>query len=228
MKQILRCGIASATSLTLAVFPASAQEEVSPKLSFFVTSSTHSGNLDGLQGADAICQTLATQVGAGHRVWRAYLSTHGSRETQAINARDRIGKGPWFNAKGVLIAETVADLHGDIQRDSNRIMQSTALTETAAIVPGRNRPERVANQHDILTGSDSHGRAFAAGAMRFNNLTCDNWTNGSNSGQAMVGHHDRLSSWNTSWNSSHASKGCSLEALAQTGGAGRFYCFASD
>lgn len=228
MTQLSLERLATAIFLSLSALPAAAQEGVSPKLSFFVTSSTHSGNLGGLKGADAICQALATQVGAGHRTWRAYLSTHGTRETQAVNARDRIGEGPWYNANGTMIAETVADLHGDIQRDSNRIMQSTALTEKAKTVPGRHRPEGTSNQHDILTGSDSHGRAFPAGAMRFHNLTCNNWTNGGNSGQAMVGHHDRLSSWNTSWNSSHASKGCSPEALSQTGGAGRFYCFASD
>lgn len=205
-----------------------AQDVAKPELSFFVTSSTHSGNLGGLEGADAICQSLAEKAGAGHREWRAYLSTHGTRETAEVHARDRIGNGPWHNAKGVLIANSVADLHGDIQRDSNLIMQDTALTETGEIVPGRHRPEGTANEHDILTGSDTHGRAFPAGAMRFNNLTCDNWTSDADDGQAMVGHHDRLSYWNTSWNSSHASRGCSLDALNKTGGAGRFYCFAAD
>lgn len=221
--------LTSVTALSVAVASTGfAQDADAPELSFFVTSSTQSGDLGGLKGADATCQSLAEAAGVGHRTWKAYLSTHGTRKSLPVNARDRIGSGPWYNAKGVLIAANVADLHGDIQRDSNLIMQSTALTEKGDVVAGRSRPEGTSNEHDMLTGSDTHGRAFPAGAMRFNNLTCDNWTNDTLEGQAMIGHHDRMSSWNTSWNSSHATRGCSLETLNSTGGAGRFYCFAAD
>lgn len=210
-----------------------AQTESEEPMTFFVTSETHSGDLGGLEGADAICQRLATEVDAGDYTSRAYLSTHGmpvvhGAVVPAVNARDRIGNGPWYNAKGVLIAASLADLHGDIQRDSNLIYRETALTEKGELVNGRVRPEGTNNEHDILTGSDSHGRAYSAGASRNNNYTCDNWTNGSAEGSAMIGHHDRVSSWNTSWNSSHATNGCSLEKLNESGGAGRFYCFAED
>jgi len=197
-------------------------------LSFFVTSSTQSGNLGGLKGADQICSTLAKNVNAKKQIWRAYLSTHKTQDSVQINARDRIGNGPWYNAKGTLIALNVADLHGDIERDSNLINQFTALTESGEKIDGRIRPEGNNNEHDILTGSDSHGRAFPAGAMRFNNLSCNNWTYSGSEQSAMVGHHDRLSSWNTSWNSSHATQGCSLDDLKLTGGVGRLYCFAID
>ena len=197
-------------------------------LGFFVTSTTHSGNLGGLAGADAECQRLAAAVGAGNRTWRAYLSTHGSRTQPAVNARDRISNGPWSNAKGVMIAPSLADLHGDIQRDSNLIFQDTALDETGEVVNGRVRPEGSQNEHDILTGSDSHGRAFPPGLSARENFTCNNWTSDSSEGRAMIGHHDRLSSWNTSWNSSHATAGCTLENFRSTGGTGRFYCFAAD
>lgn len=203
-----------------------ANSVVDNSMDFFVTSSTQSGNLAGLTGADSICQKLAANAGQGHKTWRAYLSTHGTRSIPAINARDRIGKGPWYNAKGVLIAGSIADLHGDIQRDSNLITIDTALTEQGDIITGRVRPKGSQNEHDMLTGSDSHGRAFSAGASRRNNLTCNNWTDDSEIGSAMVGHHDRASSWNTSWNSSHSTKGCSLELFKKTGGSGRFYCFA--
>ena len=141
-----------------------AVSETDAPMTFFVTGETHSGNLGGLAGADAICQRLATDVGAGDHTWRAYLSTHGTPSTPAVNARDRIGNGPWHNAKGVLIAASLADLHGDIQRDSNLIFRETALTEKGEMVNGRVRPEGAANEHDILTGSDSHGRAFPPGA----------------------------------------------------------------
>jgi hypothetical protein len=211
--------------LSTAVF---AQTESEEPMTFFVTGESHSGDLGGLDGADAICQGLAADVGAGGHTWRAYLSTHGAGSVPAVNARDRIGNGPWHNAKGVLIAASLADLHGDIQRDSNLIYRETALTEKGELVNGRVRPEGTNNEHDMLTGSDSHGRAFSAGASRNTNYTCDNWTSGSDEGSAMIGHHDRVSSWNTSWNSSHATNGCSLEILNETGGAGRFYCFAED
>ncbi|MEE2822001.1 MAG: lectin [Acidobacteriota bacterium] len=203
-------------------------EESKPPLGFFVTSTVHSGDLGGLAGADAECQRLASDVGADGRVWRAYLSTHGTRTQPAVNARDRIGNGPWHNANGTLIAGSLADLHGDIQRDSNLIHRDTALTEKGELVNGRVRPEGTNNEHDILTGSDSHGRAFPPGLSSRSDLTCSNWTSDSSDVHAMIGHHDRLSGWNTSWNSSHATAGCSLEDFRSTGGAGRFYCFVAE
>lgn len=151
-----------------------------------------------------------------------YLSTHGTPQQPAVNARDRIGEGPWYNAKGVMIAGGFADLHGDIQRDSNLIYRETALTEKGELVNGR--PEGAQNEHDILTGSDSHGRAFPPGlASAGGDRTCQNWTYGGPDGSAMIGHHNRLSSRNTS----HSTQGCSLESFNETGGAGRFYCFAA-
>ena len=215
-------------SIVLISTNALAQRATDAPMSFFVTSQTNSGNLGGLAGADAICQKLATVAGAGNRTWRAYLSTHGSLTQAAVNARDRIGNGPWYNAKGVMIAASLADLHGDIQRDANLIFRTTALTEKGELVNGRERPEGTKNEHDILTGSDSHGRAFPSGlASGGNDRSCHNWTYDGEDGSAMTGHHDRQSSWNTSWNSSHSTKGCSLENFTTTGGAGRFYCFAS-
>jgi hypothetical protein len=206
-----------------------AQQTTNEPLGFFVTSSTQSGNLGGLSGADNICQSLASNVGAGNRTWRAYLSTHGTPQQPAVNARERIGNGPWFNAKGVMIAASVADLHGDIQRDSNLIFTGTAITEKGELVNARIRLEGTNNEHDILTGSDSHGRAFPPGlASGGDDRTCKNWTYGGTDGSAMIGHHDRQSSWNTSWNSSHSTRGCSLENFNSTGGAGRFYCFAAE
>lgn len=208
--------------------PLIAQEADVP-MTFFVTSERHSGDLGGLTGADAICQRLAAAAGEGHQVWRAYLSAHGSPAQPAVHARERIGDGPWRNAKGVMIAASVADLHGDIERDRNLIYRETALNERGELVPGRVRPEGANNEHDILTGSDSHGRAFPAGlSSNGNDRTCRNWTYSGSDGSAMIGHHDRLSSWNTSWNSSHSTRGCSLEDFRQTGGAGRFYCFAAE
>jgi hypothetical protein len=189
---------------------------------FFVTSvgSGKGGDLGGLAGADAHCQKLAAAAGAGARTWRAYLSTQGPG---AVNARDRIGQGPWHNAKGVLIAANVADLHGDVQRDRNNITKESAVTERAETVKGRGDTP---NQHDILTGSDSHGRAIPGDV----DMTCGNWTNGSaGPGGAMVGHNDRVGGGNTSWNSVHRTRGgCSPENLAGTGGAGFLYCFAVD
>lgn len=221
--------LATIAIAALSVTTVLAQRTTEEPMTFFVTSSTHSGNLGGLAGADTICQSLATAVGAGNHTWRAYLSTHGSPTQPAVNARDRIGNGPWYNAKGVMIAATLADLHGDIQRDSNLLFAATALTEKGEYVNGRVRPEGTKNEHDILTGSDSHGRALPPGvASGGNDRTCQNWTYDGPDGSAMIGHHDRQSSWNTSWNSSHSTRGCSLEGFNSTGGAGRFYCFAAD
>ena len=226
MKQTIL--LAAVAAITLGSAPLLAQDqEAKPPLGFFVTSTMHGGNLGGLAGADAECQQLAAAVGAGNRTWHAYLSTYGTRDEPAVNARDRIGNGPWYNANGVMVAGSLADLHGDIQRDSNLINQDTAVTEKGDPVNGRVRPEGSNNEHDILTGSDSHGRAFPPGASSRGNLTCDNWTSDSSDAHAMIGHHDRLSGWNTSWNSSHATAGCSLEDFQSTGGAGRFYCFAA-
>ncbi len=227
MKQrLIPSAVAGALSLVASM--SFAQIETDAPMTFFVTSTTHSGNLGGLEGADSECQRLAEAAGAGNHTWRAYLSTHGNNTEAAVNARDRIGNGPWHNAKGVKIADDVAYLHGDVQRDTNLIYRATALTENGELVNGRVRPEGTNNEHDILTGSDSHGRAFPAGASRLQNYTCDNWTYDGPDGVAMIGHHDRLSSTNTSWNSSHSTEGCSLEAFNETGGAGRFYCFAAD
>jgi len=188
-------------------------------MTFFVTSQGpgNGANLGGLAGADAHCQRLAAAVGAGSRTWRAYLSTSGPN---AVNARDRIGQGPWHNAKGEMIAQNVADLHGDIQRDRNNLHKATAINEKGEVVNGRgDRP----NRHDILTGSQSDGRAFSDGQDH----TCQNWTS-SGDGSAQVGHHDRQGGGNTSWNSAHPSRGCSQEALRNSGGDGLFYCFVAN
>ena len=205
-----------------------AQQETDMPMSFFVTSTSQSGNLGGLAGADAICQRLAAAVGIGNRSWRAYLSTAGSRTEPPVNARDRIGDGPWYNAKGVMIAASLADLHGDVERDRNMLYRETALNEKGELIPGRMRPEGANNEHDMLTGSDSHGRAFPGTGTENLDTTCRNWTYDGPDGRAIIGHHDRLSSANTSWNSSHATSGCSLAQFNETGGAGHFYCFAAD
>jgi hypothetical protein len=185
---------------------------------FFITSSNRNGNLGGLEGADAICQNLAAAVGAGDKTWHAYLSTQGEG---AVNARDRIGAGPWHNQRGQLIAASVADLHGDVVRDRNQINKQAALDEMGNVVNGRGD---MPNQHDIITGSDSLGMAFAADA---GDMTCKNYTYDGAEGAVMLGHHDRTGGGNTSWNQAHASRGgCSAEALEGTGGSGKLYCFA--
>jgi hypothetical protein len=191
-------------------------------MSFFVTSVGlgDGANLGGLEGADRHCQTLATAVGAGDRIWRAYLSTTAAGGQASLNARDRIGAGPWYNARGVLIAQNVADLHGDVQRDRNNINKEFALNEKGETVLGRGDQP---NQHDILTGSDSHGRSLLGSAV---NNTCNNWTSNSQ-GSAIVGHHDRMGGGNSSWNAVHATRSCSQADLVATGGAGLFYCFAT-
>jgi hypothetical protein len=194
-------------------------------MSFFVTSVGvgDGANLGGLAGADAHCQKLATAAGAGQRTWRAYLSTSWSSTTPAVHARDRIGKGPWFNAKGELIATDVNALHGA----GNRITKATALNEKGGIVNGGGDSP---NTHDILTGSRPDGTAFSA-APGMPEMTCGDWRK-NGEGSAMTGHHDGrgLSSdpWAVSWNSSHNTVGCSQAALVRTGGAGLFYCFAAD
>ena len=182
-------------------------------MSFFITSAGPGSGADlgGLEGADRHCQELAEAAGRGNVTWRAYLSTTGSG---GVNARDRIGNGPWFNANGERVAGNVADLHGDVQRDRNNLTKTSALDEKGELVNGRGDSP---NRHDILTGSLSDGRAAEQ--------NCNNWTN-SGEGNAMIGHHDRTGGGNTSWNSAHPTRGCSQEALVGTGGAGLFYCFA--
>lgn len=189
------------------------------QMSFFVTSANpgKGADLGGLTGADSYCQSLASAAGAGNKTWRAYLSTSASAEMPAINARDRIGNGPWTNFKGIVIANNIEELHSN-----NNISKETALDEKGGIVNGRGDTP---NRHDILTGSGMDGRAIPGDAE----TTCGNWTKGGE-GIAMLGHHDRVGTSDTeaarSWNSSHLSRGCSLEALASTGGGGLFYCFA--
>jgi hypothetical protein len=200
--------------------PGAAQQPQQP-MGFFITSAGpgDGGNLGGLAGADAHCQRLAQAVNAASRTWRAYLSTTAGGGQPAMNARDRIGTGPWYNARGALIAWNIADLHGDVHRDRNSINKEFALNEKGEPVKGRGDTP---NQHDILTGSDSHGRSMLGSAA---NTTCNNWTSNA-AGSAMVGHHDRSGGGNSSWNAAHASRGCSQQDLVGTGGAGLFYCFA--
>jgi hypothetical protein len=195
-------------------------------MSFFITSvgSGKGADLGGLEGADRHCQALAKAAGAGDREWRAYLSTQSPMWNQpgAVDARDRIGSGPWRNAKGVVVARNVDELHSA----ANNITKETALDEKGNLVNGRtDKP----NKHDILTGSRPDGTAFVG--PPYADMTCGNWTKGGKEGSAMTGHHDRASavmtSWGTSWNSSHPTRGCDQETIRSTGGDGLFYCFAA-
>jgi hypothetical protein len=196
------------------IFSAGAAQAQDTSMSFFVTSANpgDGGNLGGLDGADAQCQKLADAAGAGNKTWRAYLST------SSVNARDRIGDGPWHNAKGEMIASSVDELHSD----ANKISKDTALTEKGEPVKGRGDSP---NEHDILTGSNADG-TVAAG------MTCEDWTSNASTSKAFVGHHDRIGlrddAPSKSWNASHPSRGCSAEDLPKSGGAGYFYCFAAD
>jgi hypothetical protein len=219
-KKILLSAIA-VTMLGSAATVVLAQGQAPQKpMSFFITSTTEgSGKLGGLAGADAICQNLAAAAGAGNRTWHAYLSQQQAGNEPSVNARGRIGQGPWYNAKGVLIASNVADLHGDQLRDRNNIQKANMLTEKGELIKGAGD---MPNQHDILTGSDSDGRAFPPGF----DTTCNNWTSDTDANKAMLGHADRTGGGNVSWNSVHLSAGCSKEALIRTGGAGHLYCFA--
>jgi hypothetical protein len=191
-------------------------------MSFFVTSTGKSdgANLGGLDGADAHCTALAKAAGSTKTQWRAYLSTTMPGGDAGVNARDRIGKGPWQNVKGVVVGKSIDDLHSP----ASAITKDTALTEKGETVSGRGD---AVNAHDILTGSDSAGMYSTAGG----DTTCGNWTKNGD-GSAIVGHHDRIGLKETrhmkSWNSSHGSAGCSQDALKKTGGAGLFYCFAAD
>lgn len=194
-------------------------------MTFFVTSAGpgKGADLGGLAGADAHCQALAKAAGAGHRTWRAYLSTQSTAlaDPKFVNARDRIGEGPWQNAKGVVIARNAGELHSS----RNAITKETALDEKGRPVNDRTQKP---NHHDILTGSRPDGTAFPP---LFGDMTCGNWTKGGKDGSAMTGHHDRAgpiaASWATSWNSAHPTRGCDPESIASTGGNGLFYCFAA-
>jgi hypothetical protein len=212
-----------ALSLAALLGSASAQQaapQQAPQvpMSFFITSvgKGDGGNLGGLAGADAHCQTLAAAAGRGNATWRAYLSAAAQGPNPTVHARDRIGRGPWFNARGALIASNIDDLH----EDRNNIRKPTALTEKGEEVKGAGDTP---NQHDILTGSDSTGRLVPGNAAL---TTCNNWTSNS-TGNAMVGHHDRLGGPNASWNAVHSTRSCSQPDLVATGGAGLFYCFAA-
>lgn len=219
MKRHVLAFAVAAVGILAAGAPLQAQQA---EISFFVTSAGpgDGANLGGLEGADRHCQQLAEAAGAGGKTWRAYLSTQGA---DAVNARDRIGDGPWVNAKGDVIAADLAALHGE-----NNITKQTALTEKGEAVKGRGDSP---NMHDILTGSQPDGTAFPEGEDR----TCGNWTK-SGQGAAMVGHSDRMglneSAAAKSWNSSHPSRGpdggCSQADLQSTGGNGLFYCFAAE
>jgi hypothetical protein len=210
---------ATAAVVGIAVASALAQSPAA-NMSFFVTSSNaKGGNLGGLAGADQVCQSLGKAAGAGAKTWRAYLST------STVDAKSRIGNGPWYNFKGELIAQNVADLH---TADKNKISGTTALTEKGtvpnylAMVDGKAAPAAQPLQHDILTGTNEDGTKNAD--------TCNNWTVGDASAKAMLGHADRLgrNPGLNSWNAIHASQGCGQEQLAPTGGAGMLYCFASN
>jgi len=188
-------------------------------LGFFITSAGpgKGADLGGLAGADAHCQALAKAAGAGGRTWRAYLSATAAGSQPAVNAKDRIGAGPWANTKGVVVATSVADLHSD----ANKLSKENSLTEKGDVVNGRGDTP---NKHDILTGSTLEGTVSTATG----DSTCGNWTS-SGEGSALVGHHDRQGGGAnpTSWNSAHGSKGCSQDNLRGTGGDGLFYCFAA-
>lgn len=248
-----------ATLSALAAPPVAAQHGMpgGHPMTFFVTSEPvgNGGNLGGLAGADAHCQKLATAVGAGDFTWHAYLSTQARPGTPAVNARDRIGQGPWHNYDGVMIASSLAHLHGDtieLARMGNNLHKQTGITEKGAIVPGLydylddrdNDWEYVkstpySNRHEVLTGSQPDGTAYPPDV----DYTCDNWTSnkdpspeaargplvgGPNRPNAQIGFPDREGGGNGSWNSSHGTRGCSQEALPLTHGIGQFYCFAID
>ena len=211
----LSIGLALATAALCSTLVGAQNQSTS--ISFFITSRNpgQGANLGGLAGADKFCQDLAAAAGGGSRQWHAYLSTTGQG---GVNAKDRIGAGPWFNVKGVKVAENVADLHSD----NNKLSKENSLTEKGQVMNGRGDDP---NMHDVLTGSNLDGTAAKAEG----DTTCGNWTSSAGSGSAIVGHHDRQGGGTnpTSWNSAHPSKGCSLDNLKATGGDGRFYCFAA-
>ena len=207
----------------VALLMISCQSTKAPKttMSFFLTSMNpgDGANLGGLAGADQHCQELAAAAGHGDRDWKAYLSTVSMDGAAGMNARDRIGVGPWFNANGVQVASSVDNLHSE----DNNLTKATVLNEKGEEVNGRGDSP---NRHDILTGSQLDGTAFGGE----DDTTCSNWTSSSAEGSARVGHHDRTGGGEnpTSWHSAHGSRGCSLENLRGTGGDGLYYCFAAD
>jgi hypothetical protein len=194
-----------------------------PNMTFFMTSKGVPGgaNFGGIEGADKYCKALATRAGAGNKKWRAYLSTQAEGGKPAINARDRIGKGPWVNMAGVTVASSVEELHSA----KSKIGVEIGRSERGRRIPGR---RFVVNQHDILTGSTADGRAYPPGK----DMTCGNWTKSGKNGHARVGHHDRKGlrddAPSKSWNSAHESRGCSAANLRSSGGAGLLYCFVAD
>jgi hypothetical protein len=239
MKEILICPVLflAALNATFAQDPGMPDSEDIPSnhMTFFVTSEPigDGGNLGGLEGADAHCQSLAAAVGADGKTWRAYLSTQARPGQPAVSARDRIGDGPWYHSKAKLLDYLQrrlnrplikSEIHGDTlaeaQRGSN-MTKEFALTEHGALINGIGDP--MPNRHDILTGSQPDGRAFTDSEDH----TCNNWTSNSD-GSAQVGHSDRVGNGNMSWSSSHATTGCSQEELVSWGGVGLFYCFAID
>jgi hypothetical protein len=230
MIHLKHAAVAAAFLAAAALQPAAAQQSTARStdptkpLGFFVTSegAGKGGNLGGLAGADAQCQKLATAAGAGSRTWHAYLSTQAADGQPAVNARDRIGQGPWYNTRGAVVARDVAHLHGDTldaARLGNNLTRATVFTEKNEPVKGfGDKP----NEHDIITGSTPDGRAFADAADH----TCRNYTSSAADASTQLGHFDRTGGGNTSWNSAHASRGCGQEHLVSTGGAGLLYCFA--
>ncbi len=249
---LVAAGFACSGLLGSAFALAAQQSGPDPKMNYFVTSKGlgKGGNLGGLEGADRHCQALATAAGFGNKTWRAYLSTQARPGKPAINARDRIGSGPWYNYKGVMIARDNAHLHGDtleVARLGNNITKLTNLTEKGEVVPGLNDglnprsreyaymlEQTVSNRHETLTGSQPDGRAYPPGK----DYTCDNWTSEANGtsdnlrenrgANVQVGMSDRNGGGNGSWNSAHGTVGCSQQNLARTHGIGMYYCFASN
>jgi hypothetical protein len=219
-----RSSILASVALVALGFAGTAQAQQAANMTFFVTSEPvgKGGDLGGLEGADAHCQQLAQSVGAGGKTWHAYMSSsrNAANPGATVNARDRIGKGPWQNVKGVVVATSVDDLHSD----GNKISKESGLTEKGTVVNGVGDTP---NQHDMLTGSDMQGRAMPDNL----NLTCNNWRS-SQYGSAIVGHVDRRGNADTvfqhSWNSAHMSRGCTQPDLIATGGNGLFYCFATN
>ena len=215
--------IGSSIAMSTVMVQAQQNEEEQPPMTFFVTSvgTGNGANLGGLDGADQHCQKLAEAAGSTDQTWRAYLSTQESDGEPAVNARDRIGNGPWHNAKGVQIGANLDSLH----YDNSNINYAGALNENGNTINSGgmgNTP----NRHDILTGSKLDGTAFPP----TEDMTCSNWTSGDDAGAAFVGHHDRFrrTTPGSSWNSVHKSRGCSQDKLKASGGDGLFYCFASD
>jgi hypothetical protein len=218
MQRLALVLVAGGSIVVAGAFVTTAPEDQQPPMSFFITSAGpgNGANLGGLAGADQHCQTLAAAAGAGALTWHAYLGAAASGGQPAVNARDRIGSGPWHNAKGVQVAASVADLHSE----NNKLTKENSLDEKGQVVSGRGD---ATNRHDILTGSNADG-TLATGE---GDMTCGNWTSAAEGG-AMLGHHDRvgMGATATSWNAAHASRGCSQANLRATGGDGLFYCFA--